>query len=231
MTPEEKAEEDKLFRMINACCKKILQMVEGDKTIDYLSTKKRQIVPNNYPEIIARCREILPPNQLVILEKCKETIDRCIGIVIGRYMDWGLAMGEKTRYRFGVDTIEAQSSAVMGLYRAAFTYKPGNGFANYAPFWITQVIQKSIDSRMFVTLDCSLGEDQRGETVKDQIPDSSYLSEPFAIVEDKQISSLYKKLLSQLPVEERGEIDDWWKSDSDITPNIKRFANHMYAHM
>lgn len=223
---EKMAEEEKLFAMINACCKKILQLMAGDETVDYLATKKKHIVPNNYPEIMARCHQVLPQDKLDVAIKCKKTIDICIGIVVERYMDWGLVMGEKIGRRFNVDSIEAKSSAVLGLYRAAFTYKPGNGFANYAPFWMTQIIQKSIDERMVHTLDNVLGDDENGETAKDRIPAGNHY-EPATIIEDRQLSEVFKRLLVDLPTNEQREITSWWEMDTPVTPNIKRFARRM----
>lgn len=221
-------EEEKLFQMINACCKKILQLMATDTTVKYLATKKCQIVPNNYPEIIARCREVLPQDKLEVVNKCKKTIDTCIGMVVERYMEWGLVTGEKIGRQFGVDPIESKSSAVLGLYRAAFTYKPGNGFANYAPFWITQIIQKSIDERMINSLDNVLGDDENGETAKDRVP-SDIRFEPSTIIEDRQLSDVFRHLVNQLPVHERQEVINWWEMDSAVTPAVQSFARKMSA--
>lgn len=228
-TREEKmAEEEKLFFMINACCKKILDLMKGDTTVDYLATKKRHIVPNNYPEIIARCHQVLPADKLEVVDKCKKTIDTCIGIVVERYMSWSLVEGERIGRRFKVDPIESKSSAVLGLYRAAFTYKPGNGFANYAPFWITQIIQKSIDERMVHTLDNVLGDDEDGETHKDRVPSDARF-EPCTIIEDRQLSEVFRRLVNQLPVAERQEVINWWEMDSKVTPVVQKFAHRMSA--
>jgi len=226
-TREEKmSEEDQIFKVINTGCKGILKIMAGDCVIASITPKKQQILPNNYTNIIEHCKKVLPANKLRMVMDCKRMIDTCIKIIIERYMEWGLAMGENIGRSLGVDPIESKSCAIYALYRAAFTYEPGNGFANYAPFWIKQVIQKSIDDRMLSTLDNPLGEDMDGETSKDRVPSDPHY-EPSNIVETEQLSDVFRYLLHQIPVQERPEVLNWWEMDAEVTPVVKRFAHRM----
>ncbi len=227
---EKMVEEEQLFSIINVCCKNILQLMKDDDIVRYLASKKRRIDPSNYAEIISRCEDVLENDKLKMVHLMKKAIDSSVDIIVKRYLKWGLVIGESEGQKLGVDSIESKSSACMALYRAAFTYKPGNGFANYAPFWIKQIIQKSMDNRMLSTLDSSVSEEHSKETNKDRLPGPSSM-EPELRFENNQVSEIYQRLANQLTPVERVEVDDWWIRDMEPTAFTKTFAHEMYSYM
>ncbi len=201
--------------------------METDKAVSFL-TKKGRIDPNNYAEIMDQCELVLIGSNLVEVRRLRRNIDMAVKIVVERYMDWGLAHGVREGARLGVDEIESKSCACMALYRAAFTYVPGNGFANYAPFWIRQLIQKSMDYRMLSTVDSPAGDEDSRETMKDKIAGDSKF-EPLTIAENNQMSEIFQRLVGELPEIEQIEVKYWWENDSEITPTVKQFALRMHS--
>lgn len=220
-------QEEKLFKTINSCCNAILKTIEGHKRIEFLA-KKGQIVPNNYKEIIEYCESALSGKELELVRTMQKSIDAAVEFVVERYMQWALVKGEQIGKQLGVDAIESRSCAVYALYRAAFTYVPGNGFANYAPFWIKQLIQKSMDNRMLVTVDQSAGDEDSRESMKDKIAGDPQF-EPLTVLENKQMSEIFQRLVRELPEHDRGEVTEWWYNDAKATPVCREIALQMHA--
>jgi len=141
-----------LHEIIHKCQQIIIDALKDASPECIVLFAKDRIDETNLPEVDRLADELLPPDQAEQVHKALGFLKRALSDICEEHCQWALNIGDMYSRAYRVASIDGQSLALEGLYKAAIRFQPSGSFKSYAMSWIRQRIQRAIDKHLRYTL-------------------------------------------------------------------------------
>jgi len=182
-----------VHEMIHRCQQIIIDALKDKSSECVILFAKDRIDETNLPKVEALADSLLTHEQSTQVGKALSFLKRALSDLCDEHNQWALNIGDMYSRAYRVSTIDGQSLALEGLYKAAIRFQPSGSFKSYARSWIRQCIQRSVDHHLQLTLNSPIKQGESSTQIEmissdDTVWGSShfYAKDPF-VLEDLRL--------------------------------------------